>query len=120
MGAPSSGMQLLPVSGFCQAAGTVRSTWGVTGGLFAGVWCLLGDTGSWTVPVVPTVCIPGVRTRVTVPDSDFICNLSFERLLGEPQVRARSALRFSGLTWGLGACLALKTGGFLWGPLAVD
>lgn len=51
------------------------------------------------MPVVPTVCIPGVRTQVSVLDSDFICNLSFERPLGEPQVRARGALRFSGLTW---------------------
>ena len=93
-GVPSSGVQLLPVLGFCQAAAAARRTWDVTGGLSAGVWCLLGDTGSWTLPVVPALHIPGVHTGVSALGSDFICNLSFKRPLGEPQLRARGALGF--------------------------
>lgn len=88
-GEPSSKVQLLPVPGFCQAE---RSTLEVTGGLSAGMWCLLGDTGSWTVPVLPATHILGFCTGVSAPGSDFICSLSFERPLGEPQVRARGAL----------------------------
>lgn len=81
-GAPSSGVQLLPVLGFCQAAATARTPWDVTGGLSASVWCLVGDTGSLTVPVVPTTLIRDFFTGASALGSDFVCNLSFERPLG--------------------------------------
>lgn len=71
------------------------------------------------MPVVPATLIHRICTGASVLGSDFICNLSFERSLGKPQVRARGAL---GVFWphvGVGAFLALKTGGFLCAPLAV-
>lgn len=63
---------------------------------------LLGDTGSWIVPIVPAMLTHHVCTGASALGSDFICNLSFKRSLGEPQVRARGAVGFFGLMWMLG------------------
>jgi len=78
-------------SGLSQAAAATRSTWEGTGGLCAGVWCLLGDTGGWTVPVVPTMFIHHIHSGASALGSDFVCNLSLERPLSEPRVRAKGA-----------------------------
>lgn len=106
---------------FClsQAAATARSTWDATGELARTVWCLLGDTGSWVLPVVAPILIHRVHTGTSALGSDFICNLSTKRPLREPQVRARGAQGYVLAFCGFGGFLAVKTGGFLCAPLVV-
>lgn len=77
-GVPSSGVQLLPVLGFCQAL-PLREALGM---LLVGSLQVCGAYWELTVPVMPTMLIPDFFTGASALGNDFICNLSFEKPLG--------------------------------------